>query len=246
VSDRRDGSTRPPAKRRRDIDLPGTIDRAARPARDAIASLTGGMAAAAEPLVERVSSAVEGVERSIAERPGRRVRRIRSRAADPLPYLKDVHPEVRRARPVQVGLRTIAVEDIAGTAVGGGAQRGGDFLPLKPFRGRNWAGRWQRLKRAQDELAILPPIEVEKYGGRYWVIDGHNRVASALYGGQPEIDATIVELVPPGGRRTEPVVTLAPTLTGSRALRTSGTGRRSSDLLDHEDRVAPDRKRDDT
>ena len=118
-------------------------------------------------------------------------------AGTPLPYLYEVHPEARLARPVQVGLRTIDVADIAGTAVGGD-QRGGDFLPLRPFRGQNWTGRWQRLRKAQDRLAILPPIDVVKYAGRYWVVDGHNRVALALYDGQVGIDANIVELVPPG------------------------------------------------
>jgi hypothetical protein len=210
---------------------PGAIDRMARPAREALASLTGGL--------ERVGQAVDDVEQRILERAGARVRRVRRRAATPLPFLDDVYAEVGRARPIQVGLRTIPVEEIAGTAVGGGDQRGGDFLPLKPFHGRNWTGRWQRLNRAQNELAILPPIEVVKYGGRYWVVDGHNRVALALYAGQPEIDASIIELIPPGQRRTEPVVTLAPTLTGSRALRTSGTGRRSSQVQDDDDRLRP-------
>ena len=80
-----------------------------------------------------------------------------------------------------------------------------DFLPLKPFRGRNWEGRWRRLQQSQKDLAILPPIDVVKYADRYWVADGHNRVGLALYNGQPEIDATIVEMVPPGGHRTEPI-----------------------------------------
>jgi hypothetical protein len=212
------------------------IRRVARPARQAIASV----AAAAEPLVGRIGDAVEGVERSIAERPGRRVRRIRQRAATPLPYLNEVHPDVRLAHPVQIGLRTIPVEAIAGTAVGGGDQRGSDFLPLKPFRGGNWQARWQRLNRAQDALAILPPIEVVKYGGQYWVLDGHNRVALALYSGQPEIDASIVELVAPGDRRTEPVGSLAGTLAGSQALRTRGEGLPASGALSHEDRVDTD------
>ena len=167
------------------------IRRVAKPARHAIASV----AAAAEPLVGRIGDAVGGVERSISERPGMRVRRIRRRAANPLPYLNEAHPDVRLAHSVQVGLRTIPVDAIAGTAVGGGDQRGGDFLPLKQFRGGNWQSRWQRLNRAQDSLAILPPIEAVKYKGQYWVIDGHNRVALALYSGQPEIDASIVELV---------------------------------------------------
>ena len=213
------------------------IRRVAKPARHAIASV----AAAAEPLVGRIGDAVEGVERSIAERPGMRVRRIRRRAASALPYLNDEHPDVRLAHSVQVGLRTIPVDAIAGTAVGGGDQRGGDFLPLKQFRGGNWKARWQRLNRAQDSLAILPPIEAVKYKGRYWVLDGHNRVALALYSGQPEIDASIVELVAPGDRRTEPLGTLAPTLAGSQTLRTRAEGLPASGALAHEDRVGTDR-----
>jgi hypothetical protein len=148
--------------------------------------------------------------------------------ARPLPYLMDVHPEARAARPVQVGLRSIDVADIAGTAVGGGAQRGGDFLPLKQFRGKNWAGRWQRLRRASDRLETLPPIDVLKFGDRYWVVDGHNRVGLANYTGQVGIDANITELVPPGARRTEPIVSLAPMAAESRSLRTAATGNRPS------------------
>jgi len=169
-----------------------------------------------------------------------RIRRVRRRAANPLPYLNETYPDVRQARSVQVGLRTIPVDEIAGTAVGGGDQRGGDFLPLKRFRGGNWQARWQRLNRAQDSLAILPPIEVVKYNGRYWVIDGHNRVALALYSGQPEIDASVVELVAPGDQRTEPLGTLAGTLAGSQTLRTRGEGLPASGALAHEDRVASD------
>ena len=54
------------------------------------------------------------------------------------------------ARPVDIGVRPIPVDEIRGTAVGGGDQRGGDFLPLKPFRGENWQARWQRLRKAQE------------------------------------------------------------------------------------------------
>lgn len=219
---------------------PGAMDRMTSSARDAFDTIRSGVAAAAaaaEPIVERLGQAVEGVERSISERPGARVRRVRRMGATPLQYLNTVHPEARTALPAQVGLRTIPVEEIAGTAVGGGDQRGGDFLPLKAFRGKNWWGRWQRLNRAQDDLAILPPIEVIKYGDTFWVVDGHNRVALALYSGQPEIDATITELVPRGGRRTEPIIALAPTIGGSRAVRTAGRGHRPSEQLSHEDAI---------
>ncbi len=169
------------------------------------------------------------------ERPGARVRRVRRMGKRSLPYLYDVHPDARLARPVEVGLRTLDIEEIAGTAVGGGAQRGGDFLPLKPSRTKNWQARWQRLRKAQDRLAVLPPIDVFKFGGRYWVVDGHNRVALALYGGQVAIDSNVIELVPLGERRTEPIGSLAPSVAASRAVRAAGSGHRPSLELSRED-----------
>ena len=211
----------------------------ARRAREAIEALRGGVLSAAESTVDRVSQAIDDVERSWSERPGARVRRVRRMGAAPLASLYDAHPEARLARPVQVGTRTIDVDAVCGTAVGGGDQRGGDFLPLKPFRGRNWTGRWQRLRKAQDRLAILPPIDVVKYDGCYWVVDGHNRVALALYVGQAGIDATIVELVPTGGSRTEPIMSLADSAADSRSVRTAGTGHRPSDALSFNDPIVP-------
>ena len=204
------------------------------PARRAIERIRSGVAAAREPIVDRVGQAIDDVERTWNELPGARVRRIRRLGREPLAYLEDVYPEARVAHPVDVGFRTIEVDEIAGTAVGGGAQRGGDFLPLKPFRGPNWVGRWQRLRQAQDSLAILPPIDVVKYADRYWVVDGHNRVALAKYGGQQEIDANVVELIPPGGRRTEPFLSMAGSAADSRALRTAASGHRPSEALSME------------
>lgn len=198
-----------------------------------------GAEAAAEPLVDRVSQAIEGAGRTWNERPGARVRRVRSMGQGPLGYLMEVYPEARIARPVQVGLRTVDVDRIAGTAVGGGDQRGGDFLPLKQFRGPNWLGRWQRLRAAHERLVDLPPIDVVKYADRYWVIDGHNRVALALYAGQVGIDADIVELVPPGGRRTEPILSLAPSAADSLSLRTAGSGHQPSGSLTYDEAVEP-------
>lgn len=226
-----------------DAATPGTapptgVRRVAAPARralgairDGVTAAADGVAAAAEPIVDRVGQAIDDVERTWHERPGARVRRVRRMGSTPLRYLYDDHPEARQARPVQVGTRSIEVEEIAGTAVGGGDQRGGDFLPLRPFRGHNWTARWQRLRRAQDRLTALPPIDVVKYADRYWVVDGHNRVALALYGGQIEIDANVVELVPRGGQRTEPILSLAASAADSRSVRTAGSGRRPSDAL---------------
>ncbi len=206
--------------------------RASRAARNAAGRVAGAAEDAVEIVVDRATDLVGdavGAARFVArrwdERPGARVRRVRRLAREPLPYLYAVHPEARRASPREVGVRPIPVDLIAGTAVGGATQRGGDFLPLRPFRSRNWQARWARIRAAIDRLDILPPIDVVRFADRYWVLDGHNRVAAALYAGQVEIDANVVELVPPSQAPSERPSTLAAVLTGSRALRTAGAGR---------------------
>jgi len=210
-----------PDEDRTAADGKGSDDAPATPGR--LQRLRRGAEAAAEPLVEGVGAALEAAANvaanTVRELPGMRVRRIRRLGREPLRSLTQLYPESRQARPVVIGLRSIPVEKICGTAVGGGAQRGGDFLPLRPFRGPNWAGRWQRLRKAQDALKILPPIDVVRYGDCYWVNDGHNRVALALYSNQQDIDASVTELVPPHGRRTEPIGTLEAEVEAARPVR---------------------------
>jgi ParB-like chromosome segregation protein Spo0J len=41
---------------------------------------------------------------------------------------------------------------------------------------------------------MLPPVQLLRAGGDYWVVDGHNRVALAREGGQLWIDADVTEL----------------------------------------------------
>jgi hypothetical protein len=163
-------------------------------------------------------AAVDATTRRWDERPGARVRAVRRRAQQPLPMLYEDHPEARRATPRELGFRTIDVGDIVGTAVGGARQRGGDFLPTKPFRSDNWKARWQRLRSAADRLVALPPIDVVRYDDGYWVIDGHNRVALALYGGQLAVDATVTDLRMPGHADSEEPASLAAELDDHRDL----------------------------
>jgi hypothetical protein len=205
------------------------VDGAVHAAAGAVKSLVP----APEP-VARAASAVEGAVGAAVdaargrwdERPGARIRRVRRLAREPLPYLYDVHPEARKATPHDLGVRTIDVDDVVGTAVGPAAQRGRDFLPMKPFRSHNWAARWQRMRAASDRLTILPPIDVVLYGKGYWVLDGHNRVAVALYSGQVDIDANVTELVPPGGVSTQRAGSLASNVIDGRLVRTAGAGHR--------------------
>ncbi|HEY3522780.1 MAG TPA: hypothetical protein VGK63_03665, partial [Candidatus Limnocylindrales bacterium] len=146
------------------------------------------------------------------DRSAARRSRLATRARAPLANLFELHPEARRALGRDVGLRSVPVDEIVGTAVAGPAQRGGDFLPLPDFRSRNWQGRWARIRRATDRLDIMPPVDLVRFGDGYWVEDGHNRVAAALYNGQQDIDAVVREIRMPGyvDDDTETVATLAP------------------------------------
>ena len=184
-------------------------------------SVLGDMAAtiadAAEPLIA-------GARRLFEDRPGARVRRVRRQARQPLPNLWEEHPEAQRAAIRELGLRSVPVDQIKGTAVAGPAQRGGDFLPLRDRRGDDWRGRWQRIMGAHERLDNLPPIELIKFGDDYWVVDGHNRVAAALYIGQVELDTVVQELRLPG-MAAEPKPPIAAILEGSLDLRAAGAGR---------------------
>lgn len=175
------------------------------------------------------------------ERASARNGRLAARGRTPLSNLFEVHPEARRALGHDIGLRSVPLDEIVGTAVAGGAQRGGDFLPLPAFRSSNWAGRWQRLSRANDRLAILPPIDLVKYGDGYWVEDGHNRVAAALYNGQQDIDAVVRELRQPGylDEGTTTVATLAPVAAAGSELRAAGAGRFSAGAAEEAGRLDP-------
>jgi hypothetical protein len=184
-----------------------------------VASALGDAADYVESAASAVGAIVGATARRFDERPGSRVRRVRRLGRIPLPYLSDVHPDGRRRTPRELGVRTIEVADIVGTAVGGAQQRGSDFLPLRPFRSDNWKGRWQRLGRAADSLAILPPIDVLRYDDRYWVVDGHNRVAIALYRGQAAIDADVVDLVDAARPPIDPPEPFASLAEDSRELR---------------------------
>lgn len=192
--------------------------------RSKLSGVASTIAEAAAPAFSAVGSLASGARRMIEERRGARVKRVRRMGHQPLPNLWELHPEVRRASIRELGMQTVPVELIAGTAVEGHAQRGGDFLPLRDRRSNDWRARWQRILNAVDALAHLPPIELIKFGHDYWVVDGHNRVAAALYSGQIEMDAVVEELRLPG-MPAEPRQPIAAVLEGSLDLREAGAGR---------------------
>jgi hypothetical protein len=210
-------------------------------------SIAGGAGSALSAAAGPINSLASGARRIIDERPGARLRRVRRLGHAPLENLWERHPEARRASIRELGLIGVPVGQIRGTAVEGPAQRGGDFLPLKDRRSNDWRSRWQRILTAIDRLATLPPVELIKFGDGYWVVDGHNRVAAALYNGQVEIDAVVEELRLPG-MRSEPATRIASVLEGSLDLRAAGTGRLTRTASRPDDRSGlgrdPARRRD--
>jgi hypothetical protein len=134
-------------------------------------------------------------------------RALAHRLDDALPRLHLVHPAAGNGRRVNVGLQTIAVDDIRGTAVAGDSQRARDFLPIVALRNKSWKSRWRRIEQAGRDLTPLPPIEVVQVGDGYWVVDGHHRVALARKIGQAFVDADVIAIrwagsppEPPTGR----------------------------------------------
>jgi hypothetical protein len=110
----------------------------------------------------------------------------------PLPRLADVHPGAPTGGR-WIGLRTVPTDCIRGTATMS-PSRAHDFRPLRHREPADWEFRWSRLTSAAFDQAILPPVQLVRAGGDYWVVDGHNRVALARERGQLWIDADITEL----------------------------------------------------
>ncbi len=189
------------------------------PAEGGVARVASLAAAVAEPVVEHLVEPLHGrvvgpvagalgtvlgaANQAWSGRDAIVGRRLRRRAKQPLASLYELYPEARLASPRELGLRFVPLEEIRGTAVAGAAQRGSDFLPLKPFRGGNWEARWRRIVLANERLIPLPPVDLVKFDGEYWVVDGHNRVASAFYANGAGLDAMVTELVPLDGQTSE-------------------------------------------
>jgi hypothetical protein len=123
-----------------------------------------------------------------------------------------------------VGLRSVPLDAIVGT-MRHPSQNSADFKPLPQLRGENWRGRWQRITRATDLLATLPPVDLVQVGEDYYVADGHNRVAAARRNGAVEIDADVTQLLVPGVTRPEQVAFDASSLYGAGEVRQAASGR---------------------
>jgi ParB-like nuclease domain len=137
-----------------------------------------------------------GVEVSTFDRARRRrvYRRLAARLGlldrvDELLALEDATALLRPCGQAYIGVRTIAVRAIVGTVDRAG-DFDGEFLP----RRADMADRWYRVERVVRQ-GNAPPISVCELDGRYFVIDGHHRVAITRQRGIDHVEAEITRLL---------------------------------------------------
>jgi hypothetical protein len=100
----------------------------------------------------------------------------------------EVREKLRIGGPVYRGLKTIRIDQIAGS-LNRYQQFDRAFLPTQD----ETAGRWQRVDRAFYSDVGLPPVVLYKVGEVYFVVDGHHRVSVAREQGQEFIEAEVRE-----------------------------------------------------
>ncbi len=187
-------------------------------------SIVSHLQAVAEPVASAVGTVIEAAGQAMSGPADLAGRIHRAVSPEPLANLYEVHPEARMASPRELGMRFIPVEEILGTAVAGAAQRGSDFLPLRQLRGENWQTRWQRILEANERLQPLPPVDLVKFAGGYWVVDGHNRVGAVRQDNGAGVDAMVTELVPLDGHTSERPTHLLELIGEGRDMRAAAQG----------------------
>ncbi len=87
-----------------------------------------------------------------------------------------------------VGVRVVPIDDIVGSE-----NRSADFDPeFRPLEDHNQE-RWLRIATAMVEGETLPPVDLIRVNGVYFVRDGHHRISVARAMRQRYIDAEVVE-----------------------------------------------------
>lgn len=100
----------------------------------------------------------------------------------------DVKEKLRIGGPIYRGVKTVRVDQIAGS-LNRYHEFDRAFLPKED----QLAGRWTKVDRAFYEDIHLPPVVLYKVGQVYFVVDGHHRVSVAREQGQEYIEAEVRE-----------------------------------------------------
>ena len=114
--------------------------------------------------------------------------RLSGRPNELLAY-DNIRRQLRATNLHSTGLHDIPLQSIVGS-VGRAKDFTRSFLPLND----SYEQRWARVKQAVNDAAGVPPIEVYKMGGAYFVIDGNHRVSVARQMGLLTIAAHVTEV----------------------------------------------------
>jgi hypothetical protein len=106
-----------------------------------------------------------------------------------LPLLQEVSREPRQLR--EAGEQFIPVASIVGSVDGASQLFDRNFRPVSD-RAR---ARLRSVLVGMRQGEPLPPIEVWAWRGKYYVLDGHHRVAAARALGSDYISAHVIEVV---------------------------------------------------
>ncbi|GAA1842855.1 ParB N-terminal domain-containing protein [Pseudonocardia ailaonensis] len=87
------------------------------------------------------------------------------------------------------GIQIVDLESIVGSV-----DRTTDFDRWFRPRSQHTRERWERLARAQRRGETIPPVDLYRVGGLYFVRDGHHRVSVAHALGLRTIDAMVTEV----------------------------------------------------
>lgn len=118
----------------------------------------------------------------------RLARMVRGEEDESLLPLEEVQKRLRAFEQSYEGVKPIRVDRIVGTS-DRLADFDEDFLP----RNEELRDRWKRVEKAFPE-GDFPPIVVYELDDRYFVVDGHHRVAVAKQSGVDVIDAEVTRL----------------------------------------------------
>ncbi len=92
------------------------------------------------------------------------------------------------------GFEIVEVERISGS-IGRCLDFDRGFLPVCSCLGDRWRGVDGALRGGRS----LPPVELYKIGGEYFVLDGNHRVSVSRYLGVAAVDAIVTEFLAPCG-----------------------------------------------
>ena len=106
-----------------------------------------------------------------------------------LPCLAEVAPFDRLGRR-PLGEQVVPVRDVVGTVDGTGRVFDREFRPT----GQRARDRFQRVFVAMSRGEELPPVELYRWQGHYYVSDGHHRIAAARAMGLDFVAGQVIDL----------------------------------------------------